>query len=115
MKQKSMLLTTTNTLQGYHIDAYLGVVTGEVIMGANILRDIGAAVRDVIGGRAGSYERTLNESKKQAFQELIAQAADMGANAIIGIDLDFETVGQGGSMLMVSISGTAVVARREGE
>lgn len=114
MKQKNMLLTTTNTLQGYHIEAYLGVVTGEVIMGANIMRDIGAAVRDIIGGRAGSYERTLNESKEQAFQELIARAADMGANAIIGIDLDFETVGQG-SMLMVSISGTAVVARREGE
>lgn len=113
MKHKNIILSTTNALDGYEIESYLGLVTSEVIMGANFLRDIGAAFRDIVGGRAGAYERTLVESKEQAIEELITQATDMGANAIIGIDLDFETIGEKSSILMVSVSGTAVVARRK--
>ena len=103
-----MLLSTTSTLEGQHITKYLGVVTGEAILGANVFRDIFAGIRDIVGGRSASYEKELRRAKDLAIEEMVAQATAMGANAVIGIDLDYETVGQGGSMLMVSASGTAV-------
>ena len=105
-----MLLTTTNTLEGKHIREYLGIVTGETIIGANILRDFMAGITDIIGGRATAYEKSLVEAKQIAMDEMIADAQAKGANAIIGIDLDYETIssGSGGGMLMVSASGTAV-------
>jgi uncharacterized protein YbjQ (UPF0145 family) len=103
-----MLLTTTSTLDGHKIVRYIGLVTGETILGANIFKDIMAGITDIIGGRAGAYESTLQEAKNQAIAEMQQRAQQMGANAIIGIDLDYETVGKG-TMLMVSVSGTAVV------
>jgi uncharacterized protein YbjQ (UPF0145 family) len=103
-----MLMTTTSTLDGMKISKYLGVVTGETIMGANIIRDFMASITDIVGGRASAYEQSLVEAKRIALEEMTEQARQMGANAIIGIDLDYETVGQG-SMLMVSASGTAVI------
>jgi uncharacterized protein YbjQ (UPF0145 family) len=103
-----MLMTTTSTLDGMKISKYLGVVTGETIMGANIIRDFMASITDIVGGRASAYEQSLVEAKRIAMEEMTEQARQMGANAIIGIDLDYETVGQG-SMLMVSASGTAVI------
>jgi uncharacterized protein YbjQ (UPF0145 family) len=103
-----MLLTTTNTLEGKEIVQYFGIVSGETIIGANVFKDIFAGIRDVIGGRAGSYESTLRKAKDIALKEMSDQAANLGANAIIGIDLDYETVGSGGSMLMVTAAGTAV-------
>ncbi len=102
-----MILTTTNTLDGKPVTEYLGIVTGETIMGANIVRDFMASITDVIGGRATAYERSLTEAKQIAMDEMTQHARSLGADAIIGIDLDFETIGQG-SMLMVSASGTAV-------
>ncbi len=102
-----MLLTTTNVLDGMRITQYIGIVTGETIMGANIVRDFMAGITDIIGGRASAYEKSLVEAKQIALNEMIEDARAKGANAIIGIDLDYETVGQG-SMLMVSVSGTAV-------
>lgn len=104
-----MLLTTTPTLEGRPVRQYLGVVTSETIIGANIFRDFFASIRDVIGGRSGSYEEVLREAKNSALRELEQEAQRLGANAVVGIDLDYETVGQGGSMLMVTASGTAVV------
>jgi uncharacterized protein YbjQ (UPF0145 family) len=103
-----MLLTTTNTLEGKKITKYLGVITGEAIIGANIFKDFFASITDIVGGRAGSYEQVLREAKEKALQELEFNARSLGANAIIGIDLDYETIGSGASMLMVSASGTAV-------
>ncbi|HEX2906830.1 MAG TPA: YbjQ family protein [Phototrophicaceae bacterium] len=106
-----MLLTTTNTLEGKPIQEYLGIVTGETIIGANILRDFMAGITDIIGGRATAYEKSLVEAKQIAMDEMIQDARAKGANAIIGIDLDYETIstGQGTGMLMVSVSGTAVI------
>jgi uncharacterized protein YbjQ (UPF0145 family) len=103
-----MLLSTTSTLDGKRIVNYLGLVSGEAILGANIFRDLFAGIRDIVGGRSASYEKELRQAKEIAVQEMVEQARALGANAIIGIDLDYETVGQGGSMLMVSASGTAV-------
>jgi uncharacterized protein YbjQ (UPF0145 family) len=103
-----MIMTTTSTLDGMKVTQYLGVVSGETIMGANIIRDFMAGITDIIGGRASAYEQSLVEAKEIAMKEMVDQAQSMGANAVIGIDLDYETVGQG-SMLMVSVSGTAVV------
>ena len=103
-----MLLTTTPTIEGHKIENYYGVVTGEVIIGANFLKDFAASIHDFFGGRASSYEQTLIEAKQSAMQEMQQRAQQMGANAVVGIDLDYETVGQSGSMLMVSCSGTAV-------
>ncbi|MBZ0282798.1 MAG: heavy metal-binding domain-containing protein [Anaerolineae bacterium] len=103
-----MLVTTTNTLEGKRILEYLGIVSGETIMGANIIRDFMAGITDIVGGRASAYEKSLVEAKRIAMKEMIDEAHKLGANAVIGIDLDYETVGQG-SMLMVSVSGTAVV------
>jgi uncharacterized protein YbjQ (UPF0145 family) len=106
-----MLLTTTSTLEGMRIHRYLGIVSGEAILGANIFRDFFAGIRDIVGGRSGAYEGELRKAKDIAIQEMVTQAARSGANAIIGIDLDYETIqmGDGGGMLMVTASGTAVV------
>jgi uncharacterized protein YbjQ (UPF0145 family) len=103
-----MITSTTPTLEGHQIREYLGIVTGEVIVGANIFKDLFAGIRDIVGGRAGAYESTLRDARHQAFADLEAEAARLGANAVVGIDIDYEVVGQGGSMLMVSVSGTAV-------
>jgi uncharacterized protein YbjQ (UPF0145 family) len=103
-----MLLSTTSIIDGKHVVKYHGLVTGEAILGANIFRDVFAGIRDIVGGRSASYEKELRRAKDLAIQEMTEQAVGLGANAIIGIDLDYETVGQGGSMLMVSASGTAV-------
>ncbi|MBK7143220.1 MAG: heavy metal-binding domain-containing protein [bacterium] len=103
-----MLITTTNTLEGRKIVKYLGLVTGEAILGANIFKDIFANITDIVGGRSGAYERELQKAKTIALQEMQAQAEQMGGNAVIAVDLDYETVGSG-SMLMVSAAGTAVV------
>jgi uncharacterized protein YbjQ (UPF0145 family) len=103
-----MIMSTTQTLEGRQIRDYLGIVTGEVIVGANIFKDLFAGIRDIVGGRAGAYESTLRRARQEAYQELENEARRLGADAVVGIDLDYEVVGQGGSMLMVSITGTAV-------
>jgi len=102
-----VILTTTPGIEGRAIAEYLGVVTGEAILGANIFRDLFAGVRDIVGGRSAAYEDELRKAREIAMQELGAEAADLGADAVVGIDLDYETVGNG-SMLMVTASGTAV-------
>lgn len=104
-----MLLTTTPTIEGRPVVQYLGIVTSESIIGANFVRDFFASIRDVIGGRSGSYESVLREAKDAALRELQQEAERLGANAVVGIDLDYETVGGSGSMLMVTASGTAVI------
>ena len=103
-----MLMTTTPSVEGKRIVRYLGVVTGETIIGANVFRDFLAGVRDFFGGRSASYEAVLREAKDTALEEMARQAEALGANAVVGIDLDYETVGGSGSMLMVACSGTAV-------
>ena len=103
-----MITTTTHNIEGKSIREYLGVVSAEVIIGANVFKDILGGLRDFFGGRSGTYEKVLDEAKQNAMQELVQKAQAMGANAVVGIDLDFETVGSGGSMLMVVASGTAV-------
>jgi uncharacterized protein YbjQ (UPF0145 family) len=103
-----MIVTTTNNIEGRTISSYLGVIRSEVIIGANIFKDILGGLRDVFGGRSGTYERVMEEAKENAMRELEQKARAMGADAIVGIDLDFETIGGSGSMLMVSASGTAV-------
>ena len=104
-----MILSTTPTLEGHPIREYRGVVTGETIIGANFLKDFMAGIRDFFGGRSGSYEKVLREAKDTAMREMEDRAEKMGCNAIVGIDLDYGTVGESGSMLMVTCSGTAVV------
>jgi uncharacterized protein YbjQ (UPF0145 family) len=104
-----MIMSTTSTLDGRPISKYLGVVTGEAIIGANVFRDLFAAVRDIVGGRSATYERALAEARETAMTEMSQRAQALGANAVIGIDLDYEVLGQGNGMLMVSVSGTAVV------
>lgn len=103
-----MLITTTQSVEGRRIVAYHGLVSGEAVLGANIFRDMFAAVRDIVGGRAGAYEKELKNGRDIALDDMVEEARSMGANAIIGVDLDYETVGKEGSMLMVSASGTAV-------
>jgi uncharacterized protein YbjQ (UPF0145 family) len=105
-----MLVVTTPTIEGKQIINYMGVVTGEAIMGANIFKDFFAGIRDIVGGRSAAYEKELRRAKEVALQEMCAEAQEKGANAVIGVDLDYETiqVGQGGGMLMVSANGTAV-------
>lgn len=103
-----MIVTTTNTLDTHEIKQYLGIVTGETIIGANLFKDIFAGIRDIVGGRSGSYEKVLREAKDTALREMKDQAMHLGADAIIGVDLDYETVGSSGGMLMVTASGTAV-------
>lgn len=102
-----MITTTTPTIEGRTIADYLGIVTGEAILGANIFKDLFAGIRDIVGGRSGAYEQELAKARKIALEEMTAVAASLGADAIVGVDLDYETVGQG-SMLMVTASGTAV-------
>jgi len=108
-----MIVTTTSVLTGKEISEYLGLVSGEAILGANIFRDLFAGLRDIVGGRSGAYEKALREAKDIAVGEMIEQAKQLGANAVIGVDLDYETItmGQGGGMLMVSASGTAIRVR----
>jgi uncharacterized protein YbjQ (UPF0145 family) len=103
-----ILLSTTNSLDNQPIREYLGIVSGETIIGANIFKDFFAGIRDIVGGRSGSYERVLREAKDTALKEMTDDALKMGADAVIGIDLDYETVGANGGMLMVTASGTAV-------
>ena len=104
-----MIVTTTNNIEGQNVVKYLGIVSGEAIIGANFIKDFFASVRDIVGGRAGSYEEGLREAKNIAMAEMQDYATKLGANAILGIDLDYETMGSAGSMLMVSASGTAVI------
>lgn len=104
-----MVITTTPTIEGHPVREYKGVVTGETIIGANVIKDFMASLTDFFGGRSGQYEKVLIEAKDIAMREMMQRAMQMGANAIVGIDIDYETVGQSGSMLMVSTSGTAVV------
>lgn len=104
-----MIISTTPTIEGHPVREYRGVVTGEVIIGANMFKDFFAGIRDIVGGRSGSYEGVLRKAKDEALLEMQQRALRLGANAIVGIDLDYETVGSGGSMLMVACSGTAVV------
>ena len=103
-----MMLSTTNTIEGSPVKDYLGIVTGETIIGANIFKDLFASIRDIVGGRSGSYEKVLREAKDTALKEMTENASKLGASAVIGIDLDYETVGKNGGMLMVTASGTAV-------
>ncbi|MBL8141204.1 MAG: heavy metal-binding domain-containing protein [Acidobacteria bacterium] len=103
-----MLITTTPSLDGKRITRYLGLVSGEAILGANIFRDLFAGIRDIVGGRSAAYESELRKAKEIALREMQEQATTLGANAVVGVDLDYETVGNG-TMLMVSASGTAVV------
>jgi uncharacterized protein YbjQ (UPF0145 family) len=103
-----MIISTTPTLEGRPIAEYKGLVTGEAILGANIFKDLFAGIRDIVGGRSGAYEQELNKARTIAVEEMTAAGAALGADAIVGVDLDYETVGQGGSMLMVTASGTAV-------
>ena len=103
-------MTTTNTIDHKEIKQYKGIVTGEAILGANIFRDFFAGIRDIVGGRSGAYEKELQSARKIAFEEMEMKANSVGANAIVGIDIDYETIGSNGSMLMVSVSGTAVLA-----
>jgi len=104
-----MLLSTTSVVDGRPVSRYLGVVTGEAIIGANIFRDMFAAVRDIVGGRSATYEKALNEAREVAIGEMQKRAEALGANAVIGIDVDYEVLGQNNGMLMVAVSGTAVV------
>ena len=106
-RQGGMIVTTTPSVEGSPIREYLGVVTGEAILGANIFRDVFAGIRDIVGGRSGAYEQELRKARMIALDELAQQARQLGADAVVGIDIDYETVGQG-SMLMVTASGTAV-------
>ncbi|PCH63151.1 MAG: hypothetical protein COC19_01590 [SAR86 cluster bacterium] len=106
-----MLKTTTPTVQGREITDYLGVVVGEAILGANVFKDIFASIRDIVGGRAGAYEDEMAKARDIAFAEVEDEAIRLGANAIVGIDLDYEVVGTKGGMMMVSVSGTAVILK----
>jgi uncharacterized protein YbjQ (UPF0145 family) len=103
-----MIITTTSSIEGYKIRHYHGIVVGEAIMGANIVRDIFASITDIVGGRSGAYESKLQDARDTALRELEERAREKGANAVVGVDLDYEVVGGKGSMLMVSASGTAV-------
>jgi uncharacterized protein YbjQ (UPF0145 family) len=105
-----MILSTTSVLEGYHIENYLGIVSGETIIGANIFKDFFASITDIVGGRSSAYEQVLREAKSTAMAEMEMQARQLGANAVLGIDLDYETIREG--MLMVTISGTAVKAQK---
>jgi len=101
-----MIVATTNRIEGRRVAAYLGIVSGDAIVGANMFRDFFAGIRDIVGGRAGGYEKALRGAKEAALKDMVEQACGLGADAVIGVDLDYETVGE--SMLMVSVNGTAV-------
>jgi uncharacterized protein YbjQ (UPF0145 family) len=104
-----MIMTTTPSIEGRKVTKYFGVVTGEAILGAHLFKDLFAGIRDIVGGRSAAYEKELARARQIAFQEMEETAASHGANGVIGIDLDYEVLGQGGGMLMVTVSGTAVV------
>ncbi|MFG0335079.1 MAG: heavy metal-binding domain-containing protein [Maioricimonas sp. JB049] len=106
-----MITTTTPSVEGRQIVEYCGIVTGEAIMGANVFKDFFANIRDIVGGRSAAYERELRRAREVAMHEMEAEAQERGASAIVGVDIDYEVVGQSGGMLMVSVSGTAVVLR----
>ena len=106
-----MIITTTPSIEDKRITDYHGIVSGEAIMGANLFRDMFANITDIVGGRSGAYEKELVAAREAALDDMTAEAVDKGANAIVGVDLDYEVVGQKGSMLMVSASGTAVTIR----
>ncbi|GAA6167570.1 heavy metal-binding domain-containing protein [Sessilibacter corallicola] len=103
-----MLKTTTSNIDGHKITEYLDVVVGEAILGANIFKDLFGAIRDIVGGRSGAYEAEMGKARQIAFDEMEEKARALGANGIIGIDIDYEVVGEKGSMMMVSVSGTAI-------
>ena len=103
-----MIITTTNSVEGRPVTQYLGIVSGEAIIGAHLFRDLFAGIRDIVGGRAQAYEKSLHEAREMAMTDLRREAESLGADAVVGVDLDYEVVGQNGSMLMVSINGTAV-------
>jgi uncharacterized protein YbjQ (UPF0145 family) len=107
--RQSMIITTTPDIQGKTIREYRGIVTGEAIMGANVFRDLFAGIRDIVGGRSAAYEKELRTARETAMAEMAATATEVGANAVVGVDLDYEVLGQNNGMLMVSISGTAVI------
>ena len=106
-----MIRSTTPSIEGKTITQYHGVVAGEAILGANIFKDFFAGIRDIVGGRSAAYEKELRKARQVAFEEIERDAAELGANAIVGIDIDYETVGSKGGMLMVSVSGTAVTVK----
>ena len=106
-----MLITTTDTVQGREIAEYLGIVSGQAIYGANVFRDLFAGIRDIVGGRSGAYESVLADGAKEALGDMQAEAEALGANAVVGVSVDYESVGKEGSMLMVAVSGTAVRVR----
>jgi uncharacterized protein YbjQ (UPF0145 family) len=103
-----MIITTTPNIEGKQIKQYLGVVTGEAIMGANLFKDLFAGIRDLVGGRSATYEKELHRAREVAFQEMEEKASSLGANAVVGVDIDYEVLGERNGMLMVSVSGTAV-------
>ncbi len=104
-----MIIVTTDRIEGRQVGAYLGLVAGEAIVGINVFRDMFAGIRDIVGGRSGGYEKALRQAREIALEDMQDEATRLGANAVIGVDIDYETVGDKGSMLMVSASGTAVV------
>ncbi|MBL4756505.1 MAG: heavy metal-binding domain-containing protein [Rhizobiales bacterium] len=103
-----MIVTTSDSIEGQPIGEYLGIVAGEAVLGANIFRDFFANIRDIVGGRSGSYQKVLRDGRNLALEDMIEEARQLGADAIVGVDLDYESVGQSGGMLMVSVNGTAV-------
>ncbi len=103
-----MIVTTSDNIEGREVGDYLGIVAGEAVLGANIFRDFFANIRDIVGGRSGSYQKVLRDGRNLALEDMIEEARSLGADAIVGVDLDYESVGQSGGMLMVSINGTAV-------
>jgi uncharacterized protein YbjQ (UPF0145 family) len=107
--RKPMIVTTTPHIEGHRITKYCGVVAGEAVLGANMFKDMFAGIRDLVGGRSGTYERELQRARDIAFEELQARAASVGGNAVVGVDIDYEVLGKENGMLMVSVSGTAVV------
>jgi uncharacterized protein YbjQ (UPF0145 family) len=104
-----MFITTTPNIEGKRIKEYLGIVTGEAVLGANLFRDLFAGIRDIVGGRSGAYEKELRKARDLAFDEITEAALELGANAILGVDIDYEVLGEKNGMLMVSVSGTAVI------
>lgn len=104
-----MIITTTPNIEGHAIREYRGIVTGEAILGANVVKDLFAGIRDFIGGRSGTYEQVLRDARDNAFEDLRESARGLGANAVVGVDLDYEVLGESNGMLMVTVSGTAVV------
>lgn len=107
-----MIVSTTPTVDGYRVTKYCGVVAGEAILGANVFKDLFAGIRDLVGGRSATYEKELQRARDIALKEMEDRARDLGANAVVGVDLDYEVLGQGNGMLMVSASGTAVVIQQ---